>query len=368
MFSFGDIDNYGDILFAHIFDMEMRRRFPGVRIDHYAPTTAVSDGIEYIAYQREKVDGRYDALVLAGGEVVHFFDDRTWRPLYARLNRVVESGRPSDVVWDWAHCRAPYKAWFSVGVRPFEDQFDEDCFRSVLDALDHLSVRGALSKKILEQGAWNIADPRITMTPDLGWIFPRFLAQSGEKGRHHQRITGGEQDYVLFQVNNINEEEASVIGTGLRAFQDKYGVKVLLLPVIHPWEDVKYLRLIAERSNGELALLPDRSSVLEMADLMVHAQVVLCSSLHTAITALAAGVPAAVMNKWQGTKLQDLFGHQFRLEHLSNDPAQTLPMLEKLWKEREDRAVLKAYASFMELAVDRAFDDLAAGVRKANDL
>lgn len=362
MFSFGDIDNYGDIMFAHVFGMEMRKRSASFTIDFYSPTAASVAGIEYRPYTRDQVDGRYDALVLAGGEVVHFFDDRTWRPLYAKLNARVESERPSDVVWDWVDCAAPFKAWISVGVRPFEDQLDQQKLERALEHLDLVSVRGVLSKKILEAGTWNSYDRRITLSPDLGWVFPRFLESVGESGVHHARLTGGVQQYVLYQVNTITEQEAIIISDQLRQFQNEQGVKVFLLPVIHPWEDVKYLRMIASHSNGELEVLPDRLGILEMADLMVHAKLVLCSSLHTAITALAAGVPAGVINKWQGTKLQDLFGHQFRTEFLVNEHDRTLASLSLLWQEAADTSALKAYAKFMELAVDKTFDTLVRNI------
>src|SRR5690606_7588770 len=152
---------------------------------------------------------------LAGGEVVHFFDERTWRPLYDKLGAHVVSDRPSDVVWDWAGCTAPYKAWMSVGVRPFEDQLDEAKLDAALAGLDHLSVRGVISKKVLEKGSWNSYDRRITLAPDLGWGFPKYLEQSGALGCHHQRLTEGAKDYVLFQVNGITEKEAEVVSDQL---------------------------------------------------------------------------------------------------------------------------------------------------------
>lgn len=364
-FSFGDINNYGDILFAHVFGMEMRRRLPGVHIDHFAPTTAAVDGVAYQAYLPEQVDGRYDALVLAGGEVVHFFDDRTWRPLYAKLKAQVPTGRPSDVVWDWVRLEAKFKAWMSVGVRPFEDQLDQERLNAALNALDHCSVRGVLSKKILEGGHWGGNDRRISVSPDLGWLFPKYLDHRGARGKHYKDIAG-DRPYALFQVNSITEEQAGGIADQLRRFQDASGARVLLIPVIHPWEDVKYLRWIEARGEGELELLSDRLSVLQMADLMVHAQVVLCSSLHTAITAWADGVPAAVINKWQGTKLQDLVGHQFRSDLFANDHAATFELLSSLWKERAHPETLEAYGRFMRSALSDAFDHLADRVQMAS--
>ena len=365
MFSFADINNYGDILFSHIFNKEIKARIPEADITFYTPADALVENINYVAYTREKVDGKYDALVLAGGEVVHFFDARTWIPIYRKSDLPVASTNPSDVVWDWAACKAAYKAWFSVGVRPFEDDANQDKVNQTIAALDYVSVRGILSKKNLENRL-DYYNPKISVTPDLGWLFPEFLASSGKRGAYYQEFIQSER-YVIYQVNAINESEAKLIADALLRFEAFSGLKVYLLPVIHPWEDEKYLKMIEDVSKSRLPMLPATLSTLEIADIIVHAELVLCSSLHTAITALADGIPAAIINKWQGTKLQDLFGLQFRTDYLSNDFSETYDLLVKLHETRDkQKKALQLYAAFMKERLGLAFDDLCLNIINAS--
>jgi len=365
MFSFADINNYGDILFSHIFNKEIKARIPNAEITFYTPSDAVVENIHYVAYTREKVDGKYDAMVLAGGEVVHFFDAKTWIPIYKKNNLPVASAKPSDVVWDWADCKANFKAWFSVGVRPFEDDANQDKINKTIAALDYVSVRGIMSKKILENRV-DYYNAKISITPDLGWLFPEFLESSGKFGAYYSGLIKSEK-YVIYQVNAINEDEAKLIADALLKFEEFSGLKVYLLPVIHPWEDEKYLKIIEDISEPRLTMLPATLSTLEIADIIVHAELVLCSSLHTAITALAYGIPSAIINKWQGTKLQDLFGLQFRTDYLSNDFSNTYDLLVKLHETRDkQKKVLQLYAAFMKERLKTAFDDLCLDILNAS--
>lgn len=364
MFSFADINNYGDILFSHIFKKEVLSRVPDAEVIFYTPSDAVVEDTNYISYTREKVNGKYDALVLAGGEVVHLYDTRTWFPIYEKSNLSVASAKPSDVVWDWAGCEAGFKAWFSVGVRPFEDDTNQEKIDKTIQNLDFVSVRGVISKKILENKV-EYYNSKIGVTPDLGWLFPEFLEKSGKFGEYYAKHIKSER-YVIYQVNAINEKEAKIIADALSRFEESSDLKVYLLPVIHPWEDEKYLQLIETYSEGKIKMLPATLSTLEIADIIVHAEIVLCSSLHTAITALAFGIPAAIINKWQGTKLQDLFGLQFRTDYLSNDFSKTYEILNKLYCTKdEQRKSLELYAAFMKERLRIAFDNLCFNIVNA---
>src|SRR5690606_4625905 len=184
--------------------------------------------------KKEKVDGNYDALILAGGEVIHLFDERTWVPIYNKNKLQIESKNPSDVVWDWIDAKSKFKAWISVGVRPFEDKWDEKKINGVIRGLDYLSVRGILSKKILESGNLNEYLHMIQMSPDLGWLFPKYLEYRKLTGDLYRKHISAGVKYAIFQVNAITEEEAGIIAAQLLSFQDKYNIKIYLLPVIHP--------------------------------------------------------------------------------------------------------------------------------------
>lgn len=355
LFSFADIDNFGDILFSWIVRQELQKRLQNAEFDFYSPSDCMIAGERYIGYTRDRVDGAYDALILIGGEVVHFFDERTWKPIYSRRRLTTCTEFPSDVVWDWpASCAAPYKAWFSVGVRPFDDSTDQSRVAATLQALDHVSVRGVLSKKLLENAEWLRNDKRITVTPDLGWAFPRLVSKADPRGI--------EKPYALFQFHNIDEQDAVTIAESLLQFGQETGLAVYLMPVIHLWNDHEFMLRICEAGRGNLAMLRSDLTPNEMLELIRDAEIVLASSLHVVISALAFGHPAAVFNKWPGTKFQDLMGMQMRPHAFINSVQDIDKTLYLLRQEQLQPAALLAYRDFMSASLDNAFDRLAQDI------
>ncbi|MEV4773881.1 polysaccharide pyruvyl transferase family protein [Microbacterium sp. LWH12-1.2] len=361
IFSFADIDNYGDILFSHIVRRELQLRRDDLIVDFISPTEARVGDEWYRAYDRDEIDGKYDALVLAGGEVVHFFDRRSWDPIYERRGVSVPSGRASDVVWDWADLQSRTKTWLSVGVRPFEDQADPSRVAATLDKLDFISVRGVLSRKILEGGEYLEVDDRIRVTPDLGWLFPRLLRpESGGLESPPAALTAPEEPYAVFQFHNITEAECSRIAEMLREFKDATGLRVVLVPVIHLWNDRASMQPIIDAAGGEIEMPDEKLEPFEILRIVAGATVVMSSSLHVAITALACAIPAAVFNKWPGTKFQDLFGLQMRAGMFIRSVEDIPAALTGLLAERDNPVALRSYRDFMAASLDRTFDELAA--------
>ncbi len=356
-FSFADIDNFGDILFSHIFKMEVEKRIKNVVIDFYSPSDFSVEGINYNAYSRKEVESKnYDALIVFGGEVIHLFDERTWKPIYAKNNKIIKSNLPSDTIFDWVEIKNTFKAWISVGVRPIENDLDSKKIIETVEKLDFVSTRGILSKKILENLELQNNNTQIEITPDMGWLFYKLLDYKNINGKFYKALTNS-SEYLVFQINNINQNEAKQIGNYLLNFQIENNCKVILLPVIRPWEDFKYLELINQATENKLTLLPNNLSILEIADILIHAKYILSSSLHASITGLSAGVPSAIINKWQGSKLQDIFGHQFRLHMLRHKLSDIPYLLDQLKMEHlYSKNMLESYSKFMNIRLEKTFD------------
>ncbi len=362
-FSFADIDNFGDILFSHIFEMEIKNRLPNSQIDYYAPSAFQAGGINYIPYSRSKIKNNYDALIVFGGEVVHLYDERTWKPFYTKHNKVLESDLPSDVIFDWTNLPNTYKAWISVGVRPIANEKDYAKIEKAVSNLDYISTRGALSKKILENLKLEFNNSKIEMTPDLGWLFPKLLDASKSRGKLYSKYISSNK-YLVFQINSITEDEAKEIAKYLLQFKEEHNIDIVLLPIIKPWEDLKYLEMIDRYGKGNFTLVKNNLNILETLDILLNAHLTLTSSLHGAITALSEGIPAGILNKWNGTKLQDIFGQQFRLHlvtHLLNGMPQ---VLKNLMEEREkETALLKMYSNYMQMKLGIVFDQLVSNIK-----
>ena len=146
MLSFGDIDNYGDIFFALIFENEVKKRIRNVQIDNFAPFGGIFSGVIYKKYEIEELN-KYDAVVLAGGEIVHKRNERTWDPIYSKRKMSLSEKNYSDIVWKMHYSTPKFKAFFSVGVLPLECENDRKELNNIINELSYFSVRGLLSKK-----------------------------------------------------------------------------------------------------------------------------------------------------------------------------------------------------------------------------
>jgi hypothetical protein len=364
MLSFADINNYGDIMFSHVFRMEMQKRNPNLIIDFYTPSEIELEGIKYKGYLKERIDNNYDAVVLAGGEVVHLFDERTWNPIYEKQNKKVLSAKPSDIVWEWSEFNIAFKAWFSIGVRPFGDKWDSEKISKTIKNLDYISTRGILSKKILEESNFEKFNSKINITPDLGWIFPDYIDFLDLRGKLYTKYINKSSNYLLFQVHNVTELEAKSISKKLSKIKLEHKLEVVLMPVIHLWKDEIYLQQINYFANEDFLVLPNNLSIIEMLDIIVNSKMVITSSLHVAITALADGIPASVFNKWQGSKLQDLFGLQFRTNALFSDISEFEQIIELLNDEVKRPNSIKLYSRYMKSKLSDVFDDFSNDLLK----
>lgn len=354
MLSFGDIDNYGDIFFSLIFQDEIKKRIRNSIIDFFAPYGGNFSGIDYKKFDIQ-ILSNYDAVILAGGEVIHNKNIKTWDPIYSKRNMTLLDNNYSDIVWKINNIKAPFKAFFSVGVLPFENEIERGWINTIINELDYFSARGILSKKIIENELKY--NERIHITPDLGWLFYSYLNKvNSELSIQYP------SNYFIFQINSINENEEVKIAEQINRFlQENEEIECVLLPIIKPWDDFKYLqsifRLIKRKDRVKLM---DYLDVIKTGKIIVNSKFVIGSSLHSAITAMSASIPVGLINKWPGTKLQDLFFMQFKDDLLTNN-------IENLYQfccnlndlSRNDRKIDQFYSEFMKLRLEKAFDNLS---------
>jgi hypothetical protein len=138
---YADVRNYGDVLFPRVLACELKSRLPDATFDFFAPTADPCPPLN--SRRLDQADpSAYEAVLIAGGQVVHHGDDFL-RRLYESygLNPIHQ---PTDMVFGWLDWDAGFKAWIGVGIPPAT----EEAKRSIAVASRHLSrvsVRGTLS-------------------------------------------------------------------------------------------------------------------------------------------------------------------------------------------------------------------------------
>lgn len=357
MLSFGDIDNYGDIFFALIFENEVKKRIRNVQIDDFAPFGGIFSGVIYKKYEIEELN-KYDAVVLAGGEIVHKRNERTWDPIYSKRKMSLSEKNYSDIVWKMHHSTPKFKAFFSVGVLPLECENDRKELNNIINELSYFSVRGLLSKKIIENEL--NYNENIHITPDLGWYFAEYVNNTNIKVTLELP-----ENYFIFQINSVDEREEKLIAQQLDQFIfENKNLNCVLLPIIKPWEDVKYLKGIYNKiQNKDRVFLSDYLNVIETGKVILHSKFVLGSSLHSAITAMSGAIPVSIINKWPGSKFQDLFFSQFKDEYLTTNINRVYNLCNKLknYTELNHKADVM-YSEFMRIKLQNSFDYLCSKI------
>lgn len=362
--SLADINNYGDVFFPIVARAELQKRMPEANIELITNTEYKNGLYTTRAYTREHI-AQFDAIILAGGELISPFDDNAFCETYGNEYH----GIPSDIAYDWLDLKTPFKAWLSVGAHPVLFDYPGEVDRA-LSNLDYLSVRGVISKKVLERG-FTINNNSIRVMPDLGWSFPHYI--DAYHSFDCQSALGFEdgQPYAVFQaIEGLDIENYTCkIVQALVSFQNATGIKMVLVPVMRTkkqWGEDSSLKRIYDASKGVLTLPSGDFNVLETGTMLKNAKFFLGSSLHGAITLLAYGKPAVNVRDSINTKLQDMHSTRFRAPCFANSWDIFPGVLERLNHEAEnmvDTQYSMMYADYMRYRINREFDHLAAMIK-----
>lgn len=359
--SLADINNYGDVFFPYLLKNELLERIPDAQIDIVTNTHYDCGLFKSIPYEYEAVC-KYDAIVMGGGELISPFDDEAFRKTYGASY----SGTPSDVAFGWLDVKDAYKAWFSIGAHPILWDY-EKLVDKALSSLDFCSVRGTISKKVLERDMRS-NNTSLRVMPDLGWLFTKYIDQYSDYRKEVADLGNEDQEYFVFQgiddidlVDNIDE-----IIRVLKNFQKDKNIRAVVLPIMKTkaqWGE----NLINEKIKncGEIFLLPEDLSILEVGTVLKNAKFFVGSSLHGAVTAMAYGHPAVNIRSAINTKLQDIHSVRCRSTCFANGWDVLEGVLPRLYNEshnEEDHYYANSYAEYQRYRIRKEIDALARGI------
>ncbi len=346
--SLADINNYGDMFFPYLFREELKKRLPDAEIRLYTNVACHSVLYDTQKYDR-KLLGDYDAIILAGGETIHLWDEEQWSNLYPDAG----DGNISDIAFDWLTLDKPFKAYFSVGVHPNMQGHKQEAL-CAMNRLNYLSVRGELSKKILE-GAIISHSNEIRIVPDLGWIFNQYIDRWEQEGKGKTALP--QTPYMIFEMFYEFDENTLQFAAGaLARFQEATGVRVVLLPIVQTkstqalssWNDFYPLSRLQEYAEGAFLLMPDQLDIFDLGRLLKHAKFYLGDSMHGAVTCLAYGKPAGNVLTWTAPKLQDVHGMRMRADCFITHWGRLPKLLDALNAEAEDEKAARYAAKYAD--------------------
>lgn len=369
-----DIANYGDLLLPEVTERELVARIPDLVVRRLAPFgwehPVPSDGGVVAEPLGEPTDARRaelaedcDALIIGGGEIIHF-EDRLLAPHYDTTEEEVLARAPSTWFVDGTGPAAPLPtAWNAVGI-PFDIPAERAAFvRSAVERHEYVAVRDHTSRERLEKIG---LDREIHVVPDPGFVAPRVFAPALLERRRRLHATLGwlpPGPYLVVQGNGSMVEGAGRMSMALDAvLGERPDLSLVLIETGIGHGDREFSAAFGAAHPARLwrptaPLLP-----ADVAALIAGSDAFVGVSMHGAITAIAYGKRAVVFNAPRQTKLRGMVDH-LRDRAGYAEVADELPAAL--------RSVLATIGPDPELAaitrrIDAHFDRVAAMIERAH--
>lgn len=364
-----DVANYGDLLFPRIFELEMRRRLPEADIRSFAPLghlhpVPLDGGFlaesltpwhqERAAHLAEQLD----MIAIGGGEIIHTHDE-LYRHWYGETD---ESVQPSQLFIETLgadHETQCPVVWHAVGI-PFDfDPAEAARVRTAVERRPYLAVRDEVSRGRLRAAGVTAA---VDVIPDSALLLDRLFSPDVLKRRlRFLRAIGaypeGTPPLVIQGSGGMLPVVDAVAKAVTAVLNDEASdpVPLVLLETGPCHDDGAFADALASRLPSRIYRVGDGATVEDVAAAIVHARAVAGVSLHAAITAFTYGVPHAILNLVNFTKLAgfaSLGGYDDLHVTMPDDVEQALQRILARAKPQTPPAELAA-------RVDAHFDRLA---------
>ncbi len=316
-----DIANFGDLLLPAVAERELVRRMPDLITRRFAPFgwehPVPMDGGELAeplgaptAQRRAELANSCDALLLGGGEIIHF-SDHLLAPHYDTTPEIAVERAPSTWFVDGAGADAPVPtAWNAVGI-PFDiDDEHAPMVRAAASRHHSLVVRDDESRKRLEAVG---VERDIAIVPDPGFLAPRLFEQALVDRRRRLHAALGWTPpgrYITVQGNGSMLNEVDRISMALDAvLADRPDIDIVLLETGLGHGDREFAAAFRARHPGRVWAPSASLLLVDFAAILAASEAFVGVSLHGAITTTAYGRRAVVFNAPRQSKHRGLMAH-----------------------------------------------------------
>ncbi|HVF32716.1 MAG TPA: polysaccharide pyruvyl transferase family protein, partial [Acidimicrobiales bacterium] len=373
-----DVDNYGDHLFPRIARRELEARVPGVVVDAFSPfgsahPTRFDDADHPVEAFGEPTDrrldalaDRYDAVLVGGGELLHL-NDPLLRHFYTADPDELARTQPSrwflEGLGPARERRCPV-VWHGLGV-PFDYDGEQAArVRTALARRRWATVRDHASAARLRAVGVSAA-LEVEVVPDSGLLVDRLLPPAGRARRQARLRADGVlpplgTPALVLQGCDLLVPAARHVAAALTPHVIDGGVEPVLLETGRCRRDGDYADALTAAFGPGVPIrrVPPDAPLEDVIAVLGAAAVVVASSLHAAVTAVAHRRPFVVLNLGAEAKL-DGFGVQAGFEkHVVHRAADLSSALDVVLTQPPD----DGHVAALQSAVDRHFDRLAAVV------
>jgi hypothetical protein len=316
-----DLADYANLLVPRIFEHELLRRLPNARVFPYAPLGAehpiAMDGGRPAAQlgswtpaRRAQLAEQLDLVAVGGSDAIHVRDD-LYRGAYAEAPDAVADLEPSRFFVDGLgaelESRCPV-VWHAVGV-PFDlSPGEADRVREALASKRYVSVCDPSSRERLFSTG---TEREIALVPDPAVLADRcFPAETLRKRLDYLRAVEcypPEERPLILQANTaVVSDIDSFARVVSEAAQRHPGLPIVLVSLKPGQGDAEFAEALAPRIDQAVYRLPAEVTLDDLVAAIANARVFVGSSLAGYSTALAFGVPGALLNDDAGELAETL--------------------------------------------------------------
>lgn len=354
-----NVENYGDLLFADVFEKNIRKYVDVEEIILFAPKKCkmpFSNGEREVysvtELEKKNQEKPFDVIIVGGGDLVHCTKIRTYMPHISQEWMDYEALYmwmiPSIISWKY---NIPL-LWNAPGV-PYKFMDAEKLIvKELCQLADYISVRDRISKNNLEECGMT---SEVQVVPDTVFSISELISKEELEERFSQMNLGLEKNkYIVFQANHtyLQTEMQGCIET-LRKIKSEHHVEILLLPIGYVLGDEDFITELLKECPGEFVTINNKMSPIEMLTLLANAAGYVGSSLHGCITASTYGVPIVVCNYNRHIKVEGFLELVNVKEAVVYSTKDIYPVFEKkLVVSEEDRknALFQIERHFEQLA------------------
>jgi hypothetical protein len=366
-----DVADYGDLIAPRIFEHELRRRLPHASVYPYAPLGAEHPiGMDsgrpatplgsWTPARRAQLAEQFDLVVVAGNDVIHVRDDLHRNAYADAAPEAVGELEPSRFFGDGLGAEKEQRCpvvWHAVGVRSELAAEAAKRVRAALASKRYVSVDGPTSReRLLATGT----EQEIALVPDPSILVSRlFPAQTISKRVGYLRAVESypiEERPLVLQVSaTIAPYLEQVASAASEAAQRHPGLPIVVVALAPARGDAEVADGLASRIAGPVYRLPSELTTEDLVAAIANARAFVGSSPPGYLTALAFGVPGALIGT-EDPSIVEGFG-AWGAEQAVIAPSELGGAIDALL--RADAAVDMRSVQALADAVDEHFDTLA---------
>lgn len=297
-----DVENYGDLLFADVFEKNIRKYVEVEEIVLFAPKGCkmpFSDGEREVCsvteLEKKNQEKPFDAIVVGGGDLVHCTKIRTYMPHISQEWMDYEALYmwmiPSIISWKY---NIPL-LWNAPGVPMKFMDSEKSMVKDLCQLVDYISVRDEASKNNLDECQ---ITKDIHVVPDTVFSISELVSKDELEEQFSQMDVGLEKNkYVIFHANyTFLETELEGCIETLRKIKQEHQLDILLLPIGYALGDETFISELIKACPDEFVTLDNKMNPMEMLAIIANSAGYIGASLHGCITASTYGVPVVVCN------------------------------------------------------------------------